>query len=92
VAYGAACVIEESARVYGTELPTAEEWRHGRRVAEVADEITNGRFAQISDGAEEKRIRQAAEEIVRREDARKSLPAHRASRKLQTKRQGRLAP
>ena len=49
VAYGAACVMEESARVFGTWLPTAEEWRHGCRVAEVADEITNGRFAQISD-------------------------------------------
>ena len=46
-AYGAACVIEESARVFGTELPTAEEWRRGCRVAEVAGEITNGRFAQI---------------------------------------------
>jgi len=76
VAYGAACVIEESARVFGTELPTAEEWRHGCRVAEVADEITNGRFAHISltNGAEEKRIRQAAEEIVRREENRKNLP------------------
>lgn len=93
VAYGAACVIEESARVFGTELPTAEEWRHGCRVAEVADEITNGRFAHISltNGAEEKRIRQAAEEIVRREEARKSLPAHRAPRKLRQKKQRTLA-
>jgi hypothetical protein len=76
VAYGAACVIEESARVFGTELPTAEEWRHGCRVAEVADEITNGRFAHISltNGAEEKRIRHAAEEIVRREENRRNLP------------------
>jgi hypothetical protein len=80
VAYGAACVMEESARVFGTELPTAEEWRHGCRVADVADEITNGRFAQISltSGAEEKRIRQAAEEIVSREEALKSLPPRRA--------------
>jgi hypothetical protein len=91
VAYGAACVIEEGARVFGTELPTAEEWRHGCRVAEVADEITHSRFAQISDGAEEKRIRQAAEEIVRREEARKSLPAHRAPRKLRQKKQRTLA-
>jgi hypothetical protein len=71
--------------VYGTELPSAREWRHGYRVAKVADKITNGCFAQISDGAEEKRIREAAEKIAKREDARKSLPAHR-------KKQGRLAP
>ena len=75
VPYGAACVMEESARLFGTELPTAEEYRHGCRVAQVADEITNGRFAQISltSGAEEKRIRQAAEKIVKREEARKNL-------------------
>ena len=93
VAHGAACVIEESARVFGTELPTAEGWRHGCRVAEVADEITNGRFAQISltNGAEEKRIRNAAEEIVKREEARKSLPPRRVQRALQDKKQGRLA-
>jgi hypothetical protein len=91
VAYGAACVMEETARVYGTKLPTAEEWRHGRRVAEIADEITNGRFAQISDGAEEKRIRQAAEEIVRREETRKNLPPRRAQRKLLQKKQRILA-
>ena len=90
-AYGAACVIEESARVFGTELPTAEEYRHGCRVAEVADEITNGRFAQISDGAEEKRIRNLAEEIVRREEARKSLPARRVQRVLPHKKQSILA-
>jgi hypothetical protein len=49
VAYGAACVIEESARVYGTQLPSAEEWRHGCRVAKVADEITNGLCSHKSD-------------------------------------------
>jgi hypothetical protein len=91
VAYGAACVIEESARVFGSELPTAQEWRHGCRVAEVADEITNGRFAQISDGAEEKRIRKAAEEIVQREEARKSLPSRQVQRKLRQKKQRILA-
>ncbi|MGA8306945.1 MAG: hypothetical protein WB723_14810, partial [Candidatus Acidiferrales bacterium] len=93
VAYGAACVMEESARVFGTWLPTAEEWRHSRRVAEVADEITNGRFAQISltSGAEEKRIRNAAQEIVKREEARKNLPPRRVQRALPRKKQGRLA-
>ena len=89
-AYGAACVIEESARVYGTWLPTAEEWRRCGRVAEVADEITNGRFAQISDGAEKKRIRESAEKIVRREEARESLPSRRVQRVLPHKKQGRL--
>jgi hypothetical protein len=90
VAYGAACVIEESARVFGTELPTAEEWRHGCRVAKVADEITGGRFRSLTDGTEEKRIRNGAEELVRREEARKSLPPRRAQRKLGQKKQGTL--
>ena len=92
VAYGAACVIEEGARVFGTELPTAQEYRHGCRVANVANEISGGRFAQISltDGAEEKRIRRSAEEIVLREEARKSLPARRAQRRLRQKKQGTL--
>jgi hypothetical protein len=80
-------------KLYGTQLPTAEEWRHGCRVAEVADEITNGRFAHISlsNGAEEKRIRQAAEEIVRREENRKNLPPRPVQPALPRKKQGRLA-
>ena len=92
VAYGAACVMEESARVFGTELPTAEEYRHGCRVAEVADEITNGRFAHISltSGAEEKRVRKLAEEIVNREETRKSLPLRRAQRAIGHKRRAAL--
>jgi hypothetical protein len=91
VAYGAACVMEESARAFGTELPTAQEYRRGCRVAKIADEITNGRFTHIPDGAEEKRVRKSAEEIVKREDARKSLPAHRAPQKLRQKKQRTLA-
>jgi hypothetical protein len=91
VAYGAACVMEESARVFGTELPTAEEYRHSCRVAKVANEITNGRFAQISDGGEKKRIRESAEKIVRREEARKSLPLRRTQRKLPHKKQIHLS-
>jgi len=92
VAYGAACVMEESARVFGTELPTAEEYRHGCRVAEVADEITNGRFFHISltSGAEEKRVRKLAEEIVNREETRKSLLLHRAQRAIGHKRRAAL--
>jgi hypothetical protein len=89
-AYGAACVIEESARVFGTELLTAEEYRHGCRVAKVADEITGGRFTSLTDGAEEKRIRNVAEEIVQREEARKILPPRRGQRKLPLKKQGTL--
>jgi hypothetical protein len=88
VAYGAACVMEESARVLGTELPTAAEWRHGCRVAKVAEEITNGRFARLGDGAEEKRIRESAEKIVRREEARKSLPTGPVQRALPLKKRG----
>jgi hypothetical protein len=70
VAYGMACAIEESARCFGTPLPTAEEYRRLRRVARVADEIAGGRFGQIcaNDGAEEKRIRQLAETMVKREE------------------------
>lgn len=87
VAYGAACVIEESSRVFGTELPTAQEYRHGCRVAQVADEITDGRFAHIglTNGAKEKRIRKLADEIVCREEARKSLPPRRVQRALPDK-------
>ena len=76
--------------MFGTELPTAEEYRHSCRVAKVADEITNGRFTSLTDGAEEKRIRNVAEEIVKREEARKSPPARRAPRKLLQKKQGTL--
>jgi hypothetical protein len=62
VAYGMACAMEESARIYGTPLPTAEEYRRLRRIAEVADELSGGRFHEIchQGGPEEKRIRQLA--------------------------------
>jgi hypothetical protein len=62
VAYGMACAMEESARIYGTPLPTAEEYRRLRRIAEVADELSEGRFHEIchQGGPEEKRIRQLA--------------------------------
>jgi hypothetical protein len=68
VAYGAACVIETSAENFGTPLPTSEEVYHRKKVAEAAEEIAGGQFAQIclSDGPEEKRIRRLAEERVRR--------------------------
>lgn len=70
-AYGAACVMQASSECYGTPLPTPEEIRHRRRVAEVADQITDGRFDEIcgSDGPEEKRVRQLADEIVKREES-----------------------
>jgi hypothetical protein len=76
VAYGMACAMEESARIYGTPLPTAEEYRRLRRIAEVADELSGGRFHEIcnQDGPEAKRIRQLAEEEVAREEARTPSP------------------
>src|SRR3984885_8216824 len=43
IAYGMACAIEESARCFGTPLPTADEQRRLRRGAKVADEIAQGR-------------------------------------------------
>jgi hypothetical protein len=84
VAYGMACAIEESARCFGTPLPAAAEHRHLRRVAMIADEIAGGRFGQIcaNDSAEEKRIRQLAESIVKREEARRLLPLRRSQRAL----------
>lgn len=76
VGYGMACAIQASVECYGFPLPTPEDIRHGRRVAEVADQITNGNFSRIcfADGDEEKRIRGLAEQIVRREESQKALP------------------
>jgi hypothetical protein len=87
VAYGGACAMEESARCFGTPLPTAEEYHRLRRVAMVADEIAEGRFTQIcaNDGAEEKRIRQLAEKMVKREESQRLLPPRRAQRTLSTR-------
>jgi len=92
VAYGAACVIEESAKNFGTPLPTAADVHHLRRVAEVADEIARGRFHEIcmSDGPEEKRIRELAERMVLREGGRKALPPRRTQRPLPHKKQTAL--
>jgi hypothetical protein len=92
VAYGMACAMEESARCFGTPLPTAEEYRHLRRVARFADEITEGRFTEMcmNDSAEEKRIRELAEKMVKREETRRFLPTRRAQRALQHKKQAAL--
>jgi hypothetical protein len=92
VAYGGACVLEEAAQYWGFSLPTAEECRHLRKVAKVADEITGGRFHEIcmTDGPEEKRIRQLAEQKVKREEARRSLPPRNAQRVLPHKKQAAL--
>jgi hypothetical protein len=79
VAYGAACAMEASAETYGTTLPTAEEFRHLRRVAQVADEITGGRFDQIcaaGNRSEEKRIRDMAEKIVSHDEHLRALATH----------------
>jgi hypothetical protein len=82
VRYQVACVIEESSECYGTPLPTPEEIRHKRRVAEVADQITNGDFFRIcfTDGAKEKRVRALADEIVRSEESQRSRLLSRAQR------------
>jgi hypothetical protein len=82
VAYGMSCAMEEWARVYGTPLPTAEEYRRSRRIAEVADELSGGRFHAICQqgGPEEKRIRQLAEEAVAREEAPTSSPTRTGKR------------
>jgi len=84
IAYGMACAIEESARCFGTPLPTAEEHRRLQRVAMIVDKITGGRFTEIcaNDGAEEKRIRQLAEKMVNRVEARRSLLPNHAQRTL----------
>jgi hypothetical protein len=47
VAYGAACVLEESAENFGIQLPTPQQIHFRRKVAKVADEITGGRFHEI---------------------------------------------
>jgi hypothetical protein len=87
VAYGMACALEESARYFGTSLPTAEEYRHLREVATVADEMTGGRFLEIclNGGPEEKRIRQLAERKVKCDKARRALPSRHVQRALRHK-------
>jgi hypothetical protein len=83
-AYRGAVLLEEIQKNWGTSLPSAEEYRHLRKVAKVADKITGGRFGHIcfTDGAEEQRIRRLADEMVRAEEARKSLPSRHAQRAL----------
>jgi hypothetical protein len=92
VGYGMACALEEAERCYGIPMPTPEEYRHLRRVAEVADEITGGRFHEIctNDVPEEKRIRHLAEQKVKREEARRLLPPGRAQRALPHKKQAAI--
>ena len=67
--------------------PTAEEYRDLKIVAEVADEITAGRFGHVcmSDGLGGKRLRQLADDMVKKEEARKSLPLCHAQRVLPTR-------
>jgi hypothetical protein len=93
VAYGCACALEESAEHFGTSLPTPEEIRHSRKVARVADQITGGRFHEIcvTDGLEEKRIRQLAEKAVKHGDARRALPPRHTQRALPHKKQAAIA-
>ena len=92
VGYGMACAMEESARCFGTFLPTADEQRRLRRVAKVADEIAQGRFHEIcmNDVPEEKRIRQLAEKMVKREESQRLLPPHCPRRALPHRKQAAI--
>jgi len=93
IAYGCACALEASAEAFGTPLPRPDEIRHDRKVVAAAEEITGGRFLEICDegGPEEKRIRQLAEQRVKREEARKSLPPRRSQRALPHRKQASIA-
>jgi hypothetical protein len=59
--------VEERARVFGFSLETPEEIRHLKRVAKLANEMTDGQFLQISlaEPREGKRVRDLAEEKFR---------------------------
>jgi hypothetical protein len=75
VGYEMACAMAANSEVYCIQLPTPEEIRHSRKVARVLDQITDGRFLQMSfaDGAKQKRLRAVAKQIVRREESQKAL-------------------
>lgn len=92
IAYGCACALEASAEAFGTPLQTPDEIRHDRKVVAAAEEITGGRFLEICDegGPEEKRIRQLAEQRVKREEARLLLPPRRSQRALPHKKQAAI--
>jgi hypothetical protein len=64
---------------YAGRVPPSSKSREG-----VADEITGGRFDRICDegGSEEKRMRLLAEQKVRRDEIRRSLPTRRVQRAL----------
>jgi len=89
IAYGCACALEASAEAFGTPLSTPDEIHHDRKVVAAAEEITGGRFLEICDkgGPEEKRIRQLAEQKVKREESRRLLPPRRSQRSLPNKKQ-----
>jgi hypothetical protein len=87
IAYGGTCAIEESAKNFNFSLPTPEDIRFRRKVVKLANEMTDGRFGEIcmTDGTEEKRIRQLAEKKVKCQEARRLLPARRVKRGLPEK-------
>lgn len=60
-------VAEAKAEMFGIYLETPEEIRLAKKVAKLADEITDGRFLHIGldDSNEEKRIRQLAEDVLK---------------------------
>jgi hypothetical protein len=92
IAYGCACALEASAEAFGTPLQTPDEIRHDRKVVAAAEEITGGRFLEICDegGTEEKRIRQLAEQKVKREETRLLLPPRRSQRALPLREQAAI--
>jgi len=68
-------------------LPTPEEIRSLRKVGEVADEMTGGRFHDIcmTDGPEEERIRRLAAQKGERQEARQMPPHNRVQRNTRNK-------
>jgi len=65
--YHLACIAEERAAVYGTQLLTPEQARHAREVTRLADELAGGRLSElsVSNPDEEKRWRALAEENLK---------------------------
>jgi hypothetical protein len=59
--------VEERAKLFGFSLETSDEIRHLKRVAKLANEMTDGQYGQISlaDPAEGKRIRDLAKEELK---------------------------
>jgi hypothetical protein len=66
-----AYALENSERYLNVSLPTLEEHQRRRKIVQVADKNSGGRFAEIciQDGPEESNVRESAEPIVEVDDA-----------------------